>query len=82
MACCPTWGGCPDTLAPYRAPCEWNILARSIILLRQSYGGTSVMDRGGPPGGHLLNDVDRQDFVRTLKDRILSEELSRRGWAD
>jgi hypothetical protein len=27
---CLTWGGYPDTLAPCRAPCEWNILARSI----------------------------------------------------
>jgi hypothetical protein len=43
---CLTWGGYPDTLAPCRAPCEWNILARSIILLRRSYGGTGVMDRG------------------------------------
>jgi hypothetical protein len=25
-----TSGGYPDTLAPYRAPCQWNILARSI----------------------------------------------------
>jgi hypothetical protein len=43
---CLTWSGYPDTLAPCRAPCEWSFLARSIILLRQSYGGTSVMDRG------------------------------------
>jgi len=26
---CLTWGGDPDTLAPCRAPFEWNILARS-----------------------------------------------------
>jgi hypothetical protein len=33
-------------MGPCRGLCEWNIVARSIILLRQSYGGTSVMDRG------------------------------------
>ena len=27
---CLTWGGYPDTLASCRAPCQWNILARSI----------------------------------------------------
>jgi hypothetical protein len=62
-------------MAPCRAPCEWNILARSIILLRQSYGGTSVMDRGDRWEHIFINDVDRQDFRKTLKGRILSEEL-------
>jgi hypothetical protein len=28
----------------------------------------------------FINDVDRQDFLKTLKDRILSEVLSRRSW--
>ena len=41
-----TWGGYPDTLAPYRAPGEWNNPARFIILVRQSYVGASVMDHG------------------------------------
>ena len=33
-------------MSPCRAPGDWNILARATILLRQSYGRTSVVDRG------------------------------------
>jgi hypothetical protein len=49
--------------------------------MRVEYPGAiyDVMDRGDRRED-IFNDVDRQDFLKTLKDRILSEELSRRGW--
>jgi hypothetical protein len=38
-----------------------------------------VMDRGDRREDISIDDVDRQGFLKTLKDRILSKELSRRG---
>jgi len=42
--------------------------ARWITLLRQGYGGTSVMSRGNRRAAILLGDVDRQDFFKTLAE--------------
>jgi hypothetical protein len=50
--------------------------------MRVEYPGASyhLTVRGDHPEDIFIDEVDRQDFLKTLKDRILSEELSRRGW--
>jgi hypothetical protein len=38
------------------------------------------MDRGDRREDIFVDDVDRQGFLKTLKDSIRSAELSRRRW--
>ena len=68
---CLTWGGYPDT---------HGTMPRA---MRVEFPGAIyyVMDREDRLEDIFNHDVDRQDFLKTSKDRILSEELSRRGWA-
>jgi hypothetical protein len=51
-------------------PCHvnygWNIPAPSAIHLREPYAGTGVMSRGNRQQDTYLDDVDRQDFLKTL----------------
>ena len=51
-----------------RASCGWNIQVPCTILLRRGYGGTGVMSRGDRCENIFLDDVDRQDFVKTLAE--------------
>jgi hypothetical protein len=56
--------------------------------MRVEYPGAicHVMDRGDRREDIFVNDVDRQDLLDTLAERkanrILAEELSRRGWTE
>jgi hypothetical protein len=50
--------------------------------MRVEYPGAiyHMMDCADRREDIFINDVDRQNLLKTLKDRILSEQLSRRGW--
>ena len=53
-----------DVVLECRAPCQWSILTPS----------TNVMDRGDRREDIFVNDVDRQDFVRTLTEACLKAD--------
>ena len=52
--------------------------------LRLQYKGAvyHLISRGNRRGPIFLNDVDRHDFVKTLAERIIAEELVRHGWTE
>ena len=62
-------------MASCRASCGWNIQVRCTISLRQAYGSTGVMSRGDRYENIYLDDVDRQDFLKTL-----AEACQKAGW--
>ena len=43
---------------------------RCTISLRQAYGSTGVMSRGDRYENIYLDDVDRQDFLKTLAVQV------------
>ena len=53
----------------------WNIQVPCTISLRQAYGSTGVMSRGDRREDIFLDDVDRQDFIKTL-----AEACQKAGW--
>jgi len=51
-----------------RANCKFNIQAPFIIRLRRAYGATGIMSHGDRREKIFLDDVDRQDFLKTLAE--------------